>query len=158
MEPWKLPPRAKVFEAFTAVADGRVRLTGPGTATVASSGGDKTYDVAWAEDGRTVTANDNASYWQGYAGYPIVAVLLVLDRLHADEAAVTAMAGVAWHDLNRRFKRDYEAAVAQVLGDLAGRGGDPALVEREVAAVLRQLSALDLGREGRGRRPPTAKG
>ena len=105
-----------------------------------------------------MTANDNASYWQGYVGYPIVAVLLALDRLHADGDAVTAMAGVAWHDLNRRFKRDYEAAIAQVLGELATRGGDPALVEREVAAVLTQLSALDLRREGRGRRPPTAKG
>jgi hypothetical protein len=158
MAPWKMPPRAKVFEAFTAVADGRVRIAGPGSAAVISSSGDKTYDVEWDEDGRTVTANDNASYWQGYVGYPIVAALLLLGRLHADDAAVNAMAGVAWHDLNRRFRRDYEAALSQVLGELATRGGDPALVEHEVAAVLRQLSALDLRREGRGRRPPTAKG
>ena len=157
MAPWKIPPRAKVFEAFTAVADGRVRLTGPGSATVTSSRRDKTYDVEWSDDGRTVTANDNASYWQGYLGYPIVAVLLARGELRADDAAVKAMAGVPWHDLNRRFKRDYEAAVAQVLGELVARGGDPALVEREVAAVLDQLRALDLQREGRGRRPPAAK-
>ena len=104
-----------------------------------------------------MTANDNASYWQGYLGYPIVAVLLARGELRADDAAVKAMAGVPWHDLNQRFKRDYEAAVAQVLGELAARGGDPALVEREVAAVLDQLRALDLQREGRGRRPPAAK-
>ena len=78
MELWKQPPRAKVFEAFTAVADGRVRFTGPGSATVTSSRGDKTYDVTWTDDGRTVAANDNASYWQGYAGYPILAVLVIV--------------------------------------------------------------------------------
>ena len=158
MAPWKLPPRAKVFEAFTAVADGRVRLTGPGAATVASSRGDKTYDVQWSDDGHTVTANDNASYWQGYLGYPILAVLLARGELRADASAVTAMGGVPWHDLNERFKRDYEGAVALALSELAGRGGDPALVEREVAAVLEQLGALDLRRAGRGRRPPAAKG
>ncbi len=158
MAPWKLPPRAKVFEAFTAVADGRVRLTGHGSATVTSSGGDKTYDVEWSDDGRTVTANDNASYWQGYLGYPIIAVLLARGEIHADETAVTAVAGVPWHDLNKQYRRDYEAAVAHVLRQAKDHGGDPALVEREVAAVLEQLDALGLQRAGRGRRPPAAKG
>jgi hypothetical protein len=157
MAPWKLPPRAKVFEAFTAVADGRVRLTGHGSATVTSSGGDKTYDVEWSDDGRTVTANDNASYWQGYLGYPVLAVLLARGELRADEAAVTAVAGVPWHDLNKQYRRDYEAAVAKVLQEVTDHGGDPALVEREVAAVLDQLGALRLQRAGRGRRPPAGK-
>ncbi len=157
MAPWKLPPSAKVFEAFTAVADGRVRLTGPGSATVTSSGGDRTYDVEWSDDGRTVTANDNASYWQGYTGYPIVAVLLALGRLHADETAVGALAGVPWHSLNRQYRRDYDAAVAHVLDELRAHGGDPSLVEREVVAVLDQLAALGLQRGGRSRRPPAAK-
>lgn len=157
MTPWKLPPRAKVFEAFTAVADGRVRLAGPGSATVTSSRGDKTYDVGWSDDGRVVTSNDNASYWQGYLGYPVLAVLLVRGVLRADAIGVDAMAGVPWHDLNTRFKRDYEAAVAHVLDELAAHGGDLALVEREVAAVLDQLAALGLQRCGRGRRPPAAK-
>ena len=155
MAPWKLPPRAKVFEAFTAVADDRVRLTGPGSATVVSSGGDKTYDVEWSEDGRTISANDNASYWQGYLGYPILAVLLARDELHADADAIGAVAGVPWHDLNKRYRRDYDAAVAHVLGGLEERGEDAALVERQVDAVQGQLAALDLQRAGRGRRPPT---
>jgi hypothetical protein len=157
MAPWRLPPRAKVFEAFTAVADGRVRVIGAGSATVASSGADKTYDVEWSEDGRTISANDNASYWQGYLGYPILAVLLKRGELHADGDAVTALAGIDWHDLNQRYRRDYDAAVAHALGELEKRGGDPALVERQVDAVLDQLAALGLQRTGRGRRPPTGE-
>jgi hypothetical protein len=155
MAPWKLPPRAKVFEAFTAVADGRVRIVGPGSATVTSSAGDKTYDVEWSDDGRTVSANDNASYWQGYLGYPIIAVLLARGELHAGEDAVAALAGVPWHELNQRYKRDYDAAVAHVLGELSG--GDAAAVEAEVDRVRADLAALDLQRTGRGRRPPAGK-
>ena len=155
MAPWKLPPKAKVFEAFTAVADGRVRIIGPGSATVTSSGGEKTYDVGWSDDAHTVSANDNASYWQGYLGYPIVAVLLARGELHAGEDAVAALAGVPWHELNQRYKRDYDAAVAHVLGELPGY--EAAAVEAEVDRVLSDLAALDLQRAGRGRRPPAGK-
>jgi hypothetical protein len=150
---WKLPPRAKVFEAFSAVADGRVRVTGPGSATVTSSGGDRAYDVEWSEDGRTVAANDNASYWQGYAGYPILAVLLARGELHTGEDVIRALAGVHWHELNKRFKRDYDAAVAHVLAGLPDDGADAATIEAAVDDVLRQLAALDLQR-GPRRRPP----
>ena len=155
MAAWKLPPRAKVFEAFTALADGRVRLAGPGFATVVSSGGDKTYDVDWSDDGRTVAANDNASYWQGYLGYPAVAVLLLRGDLRADEDAVAALAGVPWHELNKRYRRDYEAAVAHALAGLPTGGPDAGAVERAVDGVMEQLAALDLQRVGRGRRPPS---
>jgi hypothetical protein len=156
MTAWKVPPRAKVFEAFTAVADGRVSLEGPGSATVVSSDREKTYDVEWSEDGRTIGSNDNASYWQGYLGYPAVAVLLERGELRADEAAVRALAGIPWHDLNKRFKRDYEAAIAAVLADLPGGAAEAGRVERAVRDVLQQLAALDLQRGSRRRRPPRA--
>jgi len=158
VEPWKLPPRAKVFEAFSAVADGRVRLTGPGSATVTSSGGDRTYTVEWSDDGRTISSDDNASYWQGYLGYPGLAVALQRGELHADEDIVQALAGVPWHDLNRRFKRDYEAAVDHVLAGLPPGSPDPEAFRSAADDVLEQLAALGLRRKGRGRRPPRSGG
>jgi hypothetical protein len=151
---WKLPPRAKVYEAFTAVADGRVRLTGPRSASVTSSGGGRTYDVEWSADGRTVSSNDNASYWQGYLGYPALAVLLARGELIADEDVVSALAGVPWHDLNERFRRDYNAAAAHVLDGLAEGAPDALSIERAVDDVMAQVAALDLQRGPRGRRPP----
>lgn len=155
MTAWKLPPRAKVFEAFTAVADGRVRLAGPGSATVTSSGGDKTYDVEWSEDDGTIAANDNASYWQGYLGYPALAVLLKHGELRAGEDVIRALAGVPWHDVNQRFKRDYDAAVDHVLAGLPDDAPPAADIERAVDDVMEQLAALDLQR-GPRRRPPKA--
>ena len=55
--PWKLPPTAKVYEALSAVAEGRVHITGAGRAEVESSGREQTYSVEWSDDLRTVSAN-----------------------------------------------------------------------------------------------------
>jgi hypothetical protein len=154
MAGWRLPPKAKVYEAFSAVADGRVSIAGPGTARVVSSAGDKTYTVEWSGDGASVSSNDNASYWQGYLGYPIIAVLVVQGIVRADDDVVRSFAGVPWHDLNARFKRDYDAAVEHVLGSLAEREPDRAHVVAEIDGAMTQLEALDLQRPGRGRRPP----
>jgi hypothetical protein len=155
MTAWKLPPRSKVFEAFSAVADGRVRVTGPGSATVTSSGGDKTYDVEWSADGHTIAANDNASYWQGYLGYPALAVLLERGVLRAGDDVVRALSGIPWHDVNQRFKRDYDAAVTHVLAGLPAGGPSDREIRAAVDGVMGQLATLDLQRTGRrGRRPP----
>ena len=156
MTRWKLPPAAKIYEAFGAVADGRVHVTDPSSAEVESSGRDRTYTVEWSADLSSVAANDNASYWQGYLGYPIVAVLLTRGVLHADERIVGQLAGVPWHELNAQFKRDYDAAVDSVLTALARQGADRVRIEAEVDGVMAQLAALELERAGRGRRPPKA--
>ena len=48
----KLPPLAKVFEAWSALADGRVALDAEKRrASVASSNGEKAYTVTWSEHG-----------------------------------------------------------------------------------------------------------
>ena len=47
MSTWKMPPKAKVYEALSTVADQRVTIIGPSTAQVQSSSHDKTYDVEW---------------------------------------------------------------------------------------------------------------
>ena len=154
MAPWKLPPKAKVYEALSAVADGRVRPAGATSAQVVSSGGDRTYTVEWSEDRRSFTSNDNASYWQGYLGYPVIAVLITLGELRVGDGVGDALAGVPWHDLNERFRRDYDAAVESVLAGVGERAGDRDRIAREVDGVMEQLAALGLERPGRGRRPP----
>jgi hypothetical protein len=150
---WKMPPAAKVYEALSALADGRVQLLAPGRAEVTSSEGDNVYSVEWSEDGRRITANDNASYWQGYSGYPIIAVLLATGRIGYDPEVARLLAGVPWHDLNERFKRDYDAAVESVLQEVEQSGGDRAAIVRQVEAIYRGLEGLALDR-GPRRSPP----
>jgi len=59
----KMPPRKKIHEALSAIADRRV-LLGEGSALVESSGSGKQYTVTWTGD--VFTSNDSATYWQLY--------------------------------------------------------------------------------------------
>ena len=93
MSTWKSPPKAKIYEALSAVAGGRVTLMGGEKAEVVSSDGTKTYHVEWSPDLNQITSNDNASYWQGYMGYPIIAVLMVLGKLEYRTEVADFLAG-----------------------------------------------------------------
>jgi hypothetical protein len=146
MTKWAMPPLAKVFEALSAVADGRVAMSGEASATVLSSERDKTYAVKWSADGRSITSDDNATRWQGYIGYPIIAVLLETGRIAFDRAAAEALAGVPWHALNKKHKRDYDAAVEQVLSEVSGRGGDADAIRAEASRIYAALAELVLER------------
>jgi hypothetical protein len=116
------------------------------TAEVLSSERDKTYAVKWTTDAPAITSNDNATKWQGYIGYPIIAVLLLTGRIAYDPSVGAALAGVPWHALNQQFKRDYDAAVESVLTQVAERGGDPDAVRRDVARIYAELERLQLER------------
>ena len=111
----KMPPIEKAYEAYSAIADGRVEMH-DGYALVASSDGVKTYEVAW--EGDVYSSNDNATYWQGYAGYPVLAVLILQGRLpKPTDACLADLAGIPWNALNAAHKRDYAAAAADALAD-----------------------------------------
>jgi hypothetical protein len=146
MTKWNMPPIAKVYEGLSAVADGRVKLTSETTAEVLSSERDKTYTVKWSQDGPGITSNDNATRWQGYVGYPIIAVLLQAGRLPYDMVVAGELAGVPWHTLNEQFKRDYDAAIEHVLAQVEQRGGNAAGIRREAERIYAALEQLQLER------------
>jgi exodeoxyribonuclease-3 len=134
----KMPPVEKTYEAYSALADGRVEMH-EGYAFVDSSEGAKTYEVAWKGD--TYSSTDNATYWQGYAGYPVIAVLVLQGRLPGlDEECLAEMADIPWKRLNDAHKRDYARAVDEAL---AGKAHEREI--RAAAEVLHQaLGELDL--------------
>ena len=151
----KLPPLAKVFEAWSALADGRVALDAEKRrASVASSNGEKAYTVTWSEDGAVYSSNDSATYWQGYAGYPVIAVLMAQGRLPFDRAMADGFAHVNWTKLNERHRRDYAAAVREVVDE---RGLDAAQADAAAHEALDALAALDIGLKRGSVRPPRAK-
>lgn len=154
--PWKMPPLVKVYEALGAIGDGRVRIEDERRATVFSSDGSKTYEVETSADGREIASNDNASYWQGYVGYPAIAVLLARGFYRPPANVTDALAGVAWKDLNRKNKNDWSATIAEVEKQIEQGGHDPDAVRSEAEAVLSFVRALRPVR-GKRSRPPDAK-
>lgn len=144
MTHWKMPPKAKVYEALSALVDGRVRIISATEAEVTSSSGDKKYSVKWSD--LRITSNDNASRWQGYTGYPIIAVLLHLGKLNCDPGIAKPLAGVPWKQINDMYKRDYDKAVDHVLQEIETRGGSRIPIVQQVEAIYSQLEAMELER------------
>jgi len=144
----KMPPLEKIPEAYSALADERIMI-GDGQAKVKSSDGQKVYLVEW--DGDIYSANDNATYWQGYPGYPIIAVLLLQGRLPCNQEDVIKFKGVDWKKLNAAHKNDYASALGEVLERLKEQGGDIERLNKNMALVYQALSQLNLTIK-RGRR------
>jgi hypothetical protein len=153
-EAWKMPPPIKVYEALGAIGDGRVRIEDDHRALVTSSEGDKTYEVELSDHGREISSNDSASYWQGYLGYPAIAVLLIRGLYRAPANVIDALAGIPWKEINRRFKNDYEQTLAEVNKTVEASGHDPDAIAIEVESIIEALRKLAPMR-GRRRRPPS---
>lgn len=147
----KLPPKEKIVEAWSAIVDNRVSL-GEESAVVHSSNGAKEYTVTW-RDG-VYTSNDNVSYWQGYAGYPILAVLMLQQKLPFHREMPALFGGVDWTALNQKHKRDYAKAVDEVLGSIGDGAFTSGQVLREVERVFRQLEELEITVKRSSLRPP----
>jgi len=157
MKKWKMPPPIKVYEALGAIGDGRIRALDSGAAPngweVVSSDGTKTYRVDISADGREISSNDNASYWQGYLGYPAIAVLMARGTLRASAKATRALAGIPWKELNRRFKNDYARTTAEVARIVTARGSEFDAIRAEAALILDALAELGPERGARHRPP-----
>jgi hypothetical protein len=153
-EAWKMPPPIKVYEALGAIGDGRVRLEDEHRALVTSSEGDKTYEVEISDDGREISSNDNASYWQGYLGYPAIAVLLMRGLYRAPANVIDALAGIPWKEINRRFKNDYDRTLVEVNRIIEESGHDPDAIASEVDSIIDSIRKLAPMR-GKRRRPPS---
>lgn len=135
-------PIAKIYEAWTAITDNRVYISPQstieeGSATVESSDGAKSYDVRWRERGSIFSSTDNATYWRGYTGYPIVAILMIQGRIPFDIRSARLFSNTNWNLLNRQYKRDYNAAI-----DHASRDLTPQQRETAGQSAMEALNAL----------------
>ena len=148
----KIGPIEKVYEAYSAIADNRVRISeGENSAEVESSDRQKSYTITWTEN--LYTSNDNASYWQGYAGYPIIAVMMLQGRLPLDRAVMEHFRAIDWHQLNEKHKRDYAAAAQEAI---AAKGLDPNEAKNAAEKVIDGLRTLDIVVKRGKLRPPKA--
>lgn len=147
----KMPPREKIHEALSAIADNRVEL-GEGSALVESSGSGKQYTVTWTDN--VFTSNDSATYWQLYPGYPIIAVLLLRGLLPLQNDVAGYFSGINWTELNQKHKRKYDKAVAEILERLGSLGLDVPAIEQYVSEVYAALEELDITVKRGSLRPP----
>jgi hypothetical protein len=137
----KLPPIEKIYESYSAAADNRVSFQG-NSAKVISSSCAKEYTVTW--DDEVYTSNDNASYWQGYAGYPMIAVLMLQGKLSLNKEIAEYFKGINWTELNAKYKGKYSKAVEEILNELKIKGIDCSLITSEVNKVYDEIKELNI--------------
>jgi len=154
---WKIPPIIKIYEAFGAIADGRVKIDG-NKAIVKSSSGNKDYSVVFDSDKNAISANDNGSYWQGYLGYPSIAYLIETSVIKCKLDIVNVFMGIAWKDVNTTLKNDYEKVIDSVFTKISSECGTEmvANAKHEAELVLSQIKSLELNKIKTGIKPPKA--
>lgn len=135
----KQPPIAKVYEALTAIASNRIELK-EDEAIVYSSDGKKSYKVEWYEN--QYSSNDNATFWQGYPGYPVIAVLLLQEKISCNKDLVSYLKDINWHELNEKYKRKYDEVIAFVLDSLEEEIKEA--IVQEVQNIYDTLLQMDL--------------
>lgn len=132
----KMPPKAKIYEAFSAIADKRITISN-NEATIKSSDFKKTYQIKWQNN--KISSTDNATFWQGYPGYPIIAVWLTLKIIDYDKTIINYFKNINWHELNNKYKKDYNKAVEEVLANIDKK----AEIIKEVDNIYAQISRLN---------------
>lgn len=134
----KMPPIEKVFEAWTALADNRVIMKDD-SADVSSSDGEKSYVVKFSGD--QYSSDDNATFWQGYLGYPVIAVLMKQGKIPYDENEAKLWKNINWTLQNKKFKNNYPLAVAEIAQE---RGIDLEKSYFEAKKILEDLAKLPI--------------
>lgn len=134
----KMPPLEKVFEAWTAIDDNRIVLH-EDYATMTSSDDSKKYTIRW--DGNIYVSDDNATFWRGYPGYPVLAVLMLQGKLPFDREEAEKWKNVNWKAINTKYKNNYAAAVKEVASE---RSIDLETAEKAAAEVMTALETLDI--------------
>lgn len=147
----KLPPIEKIHEAYSAIADGRVTLTDT-QAEVFSSDMAKKYLVKWNDE--IYSSNDNASYWKGYLGYPIIAVLMLQGKLSYDQEIAEHFKGINWKKLNTAHKNNYSEAVKEIMEELERSGVDGNKINQEIDKVYKEIEQLTISTKRSQLRPP----
>lgn len=142
-----IPPAEKIFEAWSAIESNRINLisgsySGSGEAEVISSNGEKTYLISW--EGNKYTSNDNATWWQGYAGYPVLAILMLQGKLPFDKDIAHLFMNIDWHSYNKEAKGNYEEALKKVFKELQLSGEEEKKILEAARESINKFMALDI--------------
>jgi hypothetical protein len=142
---WKHPPLIKIYEALGAIGDERIEIAGD-SAKVFSSSGNKFYTVEYDPMTHSIMANDNGSFYQGYLGYPMIAYLMLIGEIRYSPTIAKKLSGIAWKDINARFKNDFEKTLDLILSERSE--ADRRLIEHEIQSIdsaLRKKKYMMLG-------------
>jgi len=128
------PPRIKVLEASSAIADGRIEELSQWIARVRSSDGTRTYIVIIEPETMRVYSSDNGTLLRGYVGYPIISLMMLRGMLPFNKRIADALRGIPWKRLNETYRR--YAVVEKIVKSIARNRG---VAEKEIDDYINQV-------------------
>ena len=135
----KMPPKAKIYEAFSAIADKRIKIDN-NSAIVKSSDYKKEYKIFWNDI--EIASNDNATFWQGYPGYPIIAFWLESEIIPYQKNIAAIFKNINWHEINEKNKREYDKGINDLLEKLSSDGINIEEIKEEVNNIYQKIETL----------------
>lgn len=141
----KQPPLAKLYEAYSAIADERI-LMKETEAYVTSSDYSKTYTVRF--NNNVYSSNDSATIWQHYPGYPILAVWMKQGLLPYAEELLPKFKGINWKALNKKYRNCYEDAIEAFLKDIDQQGENISQLQDILHQMLQVACSFDMNIKG----------
>jgi hypothetical protein len=138
-----MPPRIKVLEALSSVAEGRIKQLSDKEATVVSSDEKREYQVFLDVEKGIANSTDNGTKYRGYIGYPIIAFLMLKGILPYDEEVASKLVGIEWRALNEKYK-SYRIVEKIALDRYSKKGGDKDKLEDLVKDIMEKLEKIEL--------------
>jgi hypothetical protein len=145
-----------VYEALSAIADGRFELLDEHNAKCTSTSAGKFYSIQYDPLTDSIMSNDNMAYFRDEVSYPMVAMLLAKGEIEFDREILVHLKGIKWKDINQKNKNDYMKSVRQVLADLESKGIDIDLIQSEVRKIFEFVNTRPLNKLGDKKFPPKA--
>ena len=143
----KLPPKIKIIEALSALADNRISvedlLSNEWKCSSASSPW-KIYKILYNEKEKTISSNDSLSINQWFLWYPAIAFLLKIWKLEFDESILEMVKDTNRIDIKEKVRKDYESMFRLVLWKLHMDWYNVDYFISQVDNIYNQISDLHL--------------
>ena len=149
---WRKPHISKIYEALTVIADGRIEMNGNKARCYSSTGG-KSYDIDYDPINGGIMSNDNSAYYTFSISYPMIAYLMLIEKIPYDEKLLEIFSNICWEDINQSFKNDYDKSIKFVLGELKKEGQDVEFIRTEIKKIYDFVCNLQIKTLGKLQRP-----
>lgn len=143
----KLPPKAKIIEALSAVADERIiieDLLSKEWKCISSSTAWKSYKILYNEKENTILSNDSWSTNQWFLWYPAIAFLLKIWKIKFDKSILEIIKDTDWIKIKWLVHKDYESSYRLILGNLYMEWFNVNYFVSQIENIHNQISELHL--------------
>ncbi len=157
MKIWKQPRDEHViYEALSAIADGRVELVGENKAKCTSTSKGKFYEIEVELESNSIMSNDNMAFYVEEFSYPMIALLILKDVYRYDKDILPHFKDIKWKDINQKNKNNYMKSVGEVLENLKVNGVDTENIKIEIDRIYKEILDSTWYHLGEKKVPPNA--